>query len=81
MCKELNRTAAEAEAEAAASILVELSVANASWPQGPGAVATARTTMPDSIAGDALTSFCKIRALCAAVNLVNSTLRLVSLCA
>jgi hypothetical protein len=84
MCKGLVRTAAEkAAAAAAASSLIELSNA-ASTPSGPGAVAaaTAKTpaqakTMPDITAKEA--SCGKLRALCAAANLVNSTLRLLSL--
>jgi hypothetical protein len=82
MCKELVWTAAEKAA--AASSLIELSNA-ASTPSGPGAVATAASAsataqakmMPGIIAKEA--SCGKLRALCAAANLVNSTLRLLSL--
>jgi hypothetical protein len=80
MCKESVRAAAEKAA--AAAILIELSKTSstASTPSGPGAVATAAAqakTMPDITNKDA--SCVKMRALCAAANLVNSTLRLLSL--
>jgi hypothetical protein len=85
MCKELVRTAAEKEA--AASILVELAnstpSSTASTVSGPSAVAAATMATAqakattDSAAKEA--SCGKMRALCSAVNLVNSTLRLLSL--
>jgi hypothetical protein len=85
MCKELVRTAAEKEA--AAAILVELAKSTPSSPastvSGPSAVAAATMatapakTTTDSAAKEA--SCGKMRALCSAVNLVNSTLRLLSL--
>jgi hypothetical protein len=85
MCKELMRAAAEKAA--AASILIELSTVSTA--SGPGAVATTAAasamataqakSMPDSTAKDTQASCGKMRALCAAANLVNSTLRLLSL--
>jgi hypothetical protein len=90
MCKKLIRTAAEAEAEKAASILVEVST-KASVSRSGAAVATVTvpitTKMPEITAKDeplaaaaaAAASSGKIRALCAAAKLVHSTLHFVSL--
>ena len=86
MCKKLMRTAAEKEADAAASILVVMSTnasASQSW-SGAEATAPITTKMPDIIAKDeplaaVAASSGKIRALCAVAKLVHSTVHLVSL--
>jgi hypothetical protein len=89
MCKKLMRTVAEAEADAAASILVEISTnassKSTSWPGAVGtAMAPITTKMPEIVAKDeplaaAAESSGKIRALCAVAKLVHSTVHLVSL--